>query len=1173
MPTYTYSIALDTLNGIWNQPKLWDEITFSEQITVATLTGLIENSGNIEATFDLALGAEEPNLTYIVNNHDGAAMSPDIDNLTANQTQALLDSTASPSNPPITQDDLIIDQWVTVGSGAGVDYTTIQDAIDAITDAASDKQYGVRIYPGEYPENITMKSWVHLLGVDSNNVCINPTSGTVIAWDTGTSEISRVNICPDYGTLTANETIMTLTAGTHVMDHCVLETTKAGGNFQLTALNMSGGVFSWLRSGLDVDINGGNTGGLNMLLEFSGTTICSIIDCSMDLDVGAAITDIWTLFGMSVGGAAVFSVATSRVSFTYEGSAPCAGMYFYSNGTVNLTGCFWEVSGTDTTLGGFISSGGAVANTYNNVISVTSSGGAALAGSIGAGDTWNSNFDSISAANGITGAGTVNVVGSSAPSDLTISGDLTLLGNLTDGTDSLTVDNARTAYDHSQITTGNPHSVTKAEVGLGNVTNDAQLKRAAGDFDTFTAITTVAPDDIILVEDASDSYNKKEVQLTNLPSGVIGVVLVDMTAGTRQEYATITAALAAASAGDTVLVGPGTYAESFTIPAGVVLKGQGGSRVTKITGSLATGTRVTLSNGCVFWGFSVTLPTNATYAVQYAGATPSLAVSRDILFIGNGASGKCYGQTGTGSSEIMDVFVQQGSMACVYEVTNGELFVRSSLISKFVTAITDACLVSGGLLALQSFVARGSGIVDGISVGAGAVTGATVELQDFSGSAIHMTNDAGTLEFRGLRCHNCNKDLEVDSGVTDATVHILCSEMLESKVDVPQAWHDTADHMLQFQDQKIGDTALKVWGELHVGSWVHGRESAFGEGDENTSGMYGLRNTNQEAGTWSDVTTQLRSAESSTFNLFPGVGANNCFYLGGDYPYSGSYVNIDTAGVPGTGTAIFEYWNGATWVAAAIMATEAKAPREQYGPNIGGLSGEIKVRASQLSGWATKSLNGTTAYWTRYRITSSYTTSPIIQQMKLTLNAVEIGADGFIEFFGNARPQRSLPWHLGLLEDASGQDPSNENVRFSTNVEVALLDNEFNNGVSDGRAGIIEIPYGIDTSYPLTLRWVYAQNQGVTGDVNFDLYYSKARVGDRFLGTFSETNISDIVTLSSGLTDDSYELEHTIPIYDMVPGDLLGIALSRDASAGNLDDTFNGNIYLIATSASGYFWR
>lgn len=37
-------------------------------------------------------------------------------------------------------------------------------------------------------------------------------------------------------------------------------------------------------------------------------------------------------------------------------------------------------------------------------------------------------------------------------------------------------DRGKTAYDHSQITSGNPHQVTKSDVGLGNVTNDKQVK-------------------------------------------------------------------------------------------------------------------------------------------------------------------------------------------------------------------------------------------------------------------------------------------------------------------------------------------------------------------------------------------------------------------------------------------------------------------------------------------------------------------------------------------------------------------------------------------------------------------------------------------------------------------------------------------------------------------------
>jgi hypothetical protein len=67
---------------------------------------------------------------------------------------------------------------------------------------------------------------------------------------------------------------------------------------------------------------------------------------------------------------------------------------------------------------------------------------------------------------------------------------------------------------HAQIdthiaNTSNPHSTTASQVGLGNVSNDAQLKRAANDFNTFTNKTSPTSSDIVLIEDAAASGVKK----------------------------------------------------------------------------------------------------------------------------------------------------------------------------------------------------------------------------------------------------------------------------------------------------------------------------------------------------------------------------------------------------------------------------------------------------------------------------------------------------------------------------------------------------------------------------------------------------------------------------------------------------------------------------------------
>ena len=66
---------------------------------------------------------------------------------------------------------------------------------------------------------------------------------------------------------------------------------------------------------------------------------------------------------------------------------------------------------------------------------------------------------------------------------------------------------------------------------LGAVTNDAQLKRAAGDIASFTEKTTPVANDLLLIEDSADSGNKKKLKIVNLPSGVDTTAIHKVIAG------------------------------------------------------------------------------------------------------------------------------------------------------------------------------------------------------------------------------------------------------------------------------------------------------------------------------------------------------------------------------------------------------------------------------------------------------------------------------------------------------------------------------------------------------------------------------------------------------------------------------------------------------------------
>lgn len=71
----------------------------------------------------------------------------------------------------------------------------------------------------------------------------------------------------------------------------------------------------------------------------------------------------------------------------------------------------------------------------------------------------------------------------------------------------------------------NPHEVTKQQVGLSNVTNDAQLKRSPADFNIFDIKSSLSSDDVLLIEDSNDGMAKKRVTIGTIEELIISYII------------------------------------------------------------------------------------------------------------------------------------------------------------------------------------------------------------------------------------------------------------------------------------------------------------------------------------------------------------------------------------------------------------------------------------------------------------------------------------------------------------------------------------------------------------------------------------------------------------------------------------------------------------------------
>jgi hypothetical protein len=573
--------------------------------------------------------------------------------------------------------------------------------------------------------------------------------------------------------------------------------------------------------------------------------------------------------------------------------------------------------------------------------------------------------------------------------------------------------------------------------------------------------------------------------------------------GTRTVFGTIAAAFASAIAGDIVLLGPGDFAESVTIPDEVQLVGAAGINTAVIIGAAPTGTRVTMGEGSSLANIRMLLPTDATPAVLSPVATS--ATLKNMGFTGVGAAGFGFRQTGAGATFLDRVSYFGGTCDTFIDAAAGTIQANETFL--FAGTLTNVVRAIGGAFSFVNLsVAVGVVAGDGVEVGVnGTVRGQVGRLLGGITNAIHITDDTASVEFAQVEIDAGVADILADPGVSSAHVHVTGGALVNGRIDVPGALRSSPSWLLAYHDETDGDEATIFESGLTVGAAEKGTEAVFGEGDSYVQGMVvlttdGTAGPVADGGNLTDVSVAAASASGSTFT-FQGLTAGHAIIVGSTRA-NGSVVKHWGLKILQTIAAaevtphsfIMEIWDGAAWVETGCLLTHAdlffRYANEMFIRT--NTAEHLRFGADENTTWATKLIAGNTLFWSRLRIVTTVTTLPVFQQFKVSPSRFEANNDGTNTYHGIARFRQTIMSAGNVFGEVGGV------TNYSLTVGSGGLPtgwahpikNSQLNGNGDAISFQFVIPRGCDTSIPLTFRVYYVPT--AVGAADVDLILSAA---------------------------------------------------------------------------------
>jgi hypothetical protein len=403
-------------------------------------------------------------------------------------------------------------------------------------------------------------------------------------------------------------------------------------------------------------------------------------------------------------------------------------------------------------------------------------------------------------------------------------------------------------------------------------------------------------------------------------------------------------------------------------------------------------------------------------------------------------------------------------------------------------------------------------------------------------------------------------------------------------------WNGTGNPMTRYAPFGNGTQYTdKTWFVVKTGTINYGSQWKF----QGRSGGFNTGN----------ITIGTTSLNFKAFSSPAFVNANgNIIYIGNAAPFQfpqlyitlTSFLTTTSPSFPSKSVVAWEYWNGVSWINLPFMTFREDPPYSNKGNYSFGYGDTITpptVRISYSmqfgpirSTWNTVTVNGVLGYWIRARVIDSanITQVPIIGTILLGTSHTEINEDGFVIYYGDARPAVSENVSLRTLNGTgiSGEvEPTAVRQICSSSPIISLIspNSYWGPGVVTSSSFTWHIPENIDSSTPIKIN-ICISNDTSTGTENslwnIDYAFVNPTGGvisiNSGTGTYTTLSSSILVPIPATLgTITNFQIP--LNIEGLIPLDTtIWFKISRQGT--NILDTYTGPVYISSIDLNYVIW-